>query len=685
MRRTLKIVAIGLSLLAMSCTKNDIDSAKGVNPGFGFKIINTKAGASPSCLMIKLNPDADISSFTVPAGVKSISPVFNSVPGKEEMERRFGLDRWFVLEFDENSDIDAIASCAASSKAVRAVEFDSGLIMDSQDGVYACSNTVTRAADLPFNDEYLSDQWHYYNKGDKVFATNCVAGADINVREVWSKFTGGDPSIIVAVIDEGVKYDHPDLAANMWVNEDEIPNNGIDDDGNGYVDDIHGYNFADRTPEITWGLPGDVGHGTHTAGTVAAVNNNGIGVCGVAGGTGNGDGCRIMSCQIFTRGAGSYASSEAKAVKYAADNGASIISCSFGYGGKIETDNDYLRNNEVMYDALSYFEATKNNDVLDGGIAVFSSGNESDPFCHYPGAIHNIISVSAIAADMLPAHYTNYGPGCNIAAPGGEYCVCPSIKGCVLSTIPYEVESEFDGKRQTGFNYGYMQGTSMACPHVSGVVALGLSYARKIGRKFSREEFKQLVLSSTNDIDQRIAGIASKTFEKTYFTIDGDRYFYNPPQSMQLSSYYHNMGTGLIDAWRLMMAIEGTPCLTSAIGEKQWLSLDSIFGSSSVSLTYLSVDVPQSTIDALGLQPVVSKKTSGTNGNPVPEGECYAYEQFGRIYLHPTKVGSGKISIRMVGGGDHVGGGDNPTGGMEVTREFSIISRAEKSSNGGWL
>ena len=212
----------------------------------------------------------------------------------------------------------------------------------------------------------------------------------------------------------------------------------------------------------------------------------------------------------------------------------------------------------------------------------------------------------------------------------------------------------------------------MACPHVSGVVALALSYAKQLGKTFTVQEFKELILSSTNDIDQRIASVAEKTYA----------YGHGP---LSMIPYYHQMGTGAIDAWRLMMNIEGTPSATAQIGKSQWISLENLYGSSSVSLTYLDVDIPQSTIDALGLQ-----KISGTSQEKypcTPEGDCYGYVQFGRLYIYPTKLGSGKITIKAIGGGDHVGGGNNPPGGMELNREISIIAREVNGGNGtgGWL
>ena len=464
----------------------------------------------------------------------------------------------------------------------------------------------------------------------------------------------------------------------MWVNTKEVPGNGVDDDGNGYIDDVYGYNFVDNGA-ITWTIVdqsgnGDSGHGTHCAGTIAAVNNNGKGVCGVAGGSGAGDGCRIMSCQIFSGNRGGSTSAVSKAIKYAADMGASIISCSFGYTSAFQSDDAYIRAAGSMeIDAVHYFESCKNNDVLDGNIAIFAAGNESHDYAHYPGAFYDIISVSSFGPDGLPAYYTNYGPGCNISAPGGEaYHVVNVFKSMILSTLPSELVELGETGSKKGLDYGYMQGTSMACPHVSGVVALALSYAKQLGKKFTRDEFKRMILASVNDIDQKIGNTASKTYAYGH----GD---------LSMSPYYHQMGTGMIDAWRLMMKIEGIPCLTATTGKSQYIDISSVFGTASVSLTYLDVQVPQATIDALGLQ-----KISGTASGkyvPVPEGECYAYVQFGRLYIHPTKTGSGKIYVDAVGGGDHLGGGSNPPGGMKLEQVVSLVAREVDGGNGtgGWL
>lgn len=672
---TLRIAAT-LSLLAFMVSCNE----KLQEPALGnlqdeqlylSKIHKATKTNSQNELLVKFSDSEAYKKFNL-AGVAKIERILPSVKGKEELEARFNMDKWYLITLEDGASVDEVSRSCAALSYVSSVQYSSIYSREAQPRVYySGARSFAPSSDKVFNDPLLGAQWHYKNTGDRSIATTAVAGADINVEDVWKNLCCGDPEIIVAVVDEGVMYSHPDLAANMWRNPKEVTD-GSDTDGNGYKDDIYGYNFVANTPDIEWEKTdenGNSGHGTHCAGTIAAVNNNGLGVSGVAGGSGKGDGCRIMSCQIFSKGAGGTPHIIARAIKYAADNGASIISCSFGFPISVPSDRSFyeMYGGAVEIDAVRYFEATKNNPVIDGGIAVFAAGNENHPYAHYPGATAEFISVSAFAPDMLPTYYTNYGPGCNIAAPGGEAYLEPytSQAAMVLSTLPKDFSDD-------NSDYGYMQGTSMACPHVSGVVALALSYAKKQGKKFTVAQFKQMILSSVNDIDQKI----NKTPLKTYAS--------NTRPNLSLVPYYHKMGTGAIDAWRLMMKIDGTPTSTATVGVKQWIDLSEYFGTASVSLTYLGVDVPKETVDAMGLQLI---KQAGDANHPGVPGDGYAIVQFGRLYVHPAKVGSGRLTIKAVGGGDHVGGGDKPTGGMELDVEVSLVSRHVDGGNGkgGWL
>ena len=690
-------IILSVVICAVSCADELHD---GVSPSLQdgtvmTKAVNTPADSQEGVLLLCLQEAAadafaagDNSLAVEVAGklpVRSFAPLFVIKEGKEEVARKYNLHRWFKMEF-EGMSLSAAASKVAEFDAVAKIQFNKTLVPAS-DGrfiPYTPPTVSQMSSALPFNDPMLADQWHYINTGSSLVSNSSYAGGDIAVKDAWN-LTAGDPSIVVAIIDSPVKYDHPDLAANMWKNEKEIPDNGKDDDGNGYVDDIYGWNCVSCSPQlwhdgnktrfvytdgqINWNVRNVSGHGTHVAGVVAAVNGNGTGICGVAGGTGNNDGVRMMACQIF-EGNISSASSSAIAFQYAADNGASIAQCSFGLiGAGYEHDGEYEMSYKAEHDALNYFldKANNNSEILDGNIVIAAAGNERNPYSSYPAACENVVSVTALGPDFLPAtNYTNYGPGCNIAAPGGDFYIgdiyeYKNNRSQVLSTF---INNAYDSNlKSDGHDYVYMQGTSMACPHVSGVAALGLSYARKIGKKFSREDFVSMLLTSVTDIDARMIDNVMKTcgYENG-----------SPVPEANLGSYRGKMGTGAVDAWKFLMSIEGTPTLTVLNGKSKRYDISSYFGVKN--LKYLSVEVDNQTREALGLK-------------ADPEIDLTGDFSTKPLKLHPTKIGSGKVVVKAIAGYDEDGVVDGKTqiGGMEITRTISIMSRGVVSDNGGWL
>lgn len=669
-RRISIILTTALLLQVTACVQEQIPAPSTPDdmPALEGKAVNTAENAVEGTLVVLLGADAVEAldrGEEVPALAEACARTGATLSrafrySGTDLERQYRLDRWHIVSFPQETDVRTVAEVFAPLKAVEVVQYNTKV--DRFDRGQATEWTETEHQNspaLPFNDPKLIDQWHYINHGDLSVARNVRVGADINVSEAWT-LTTGDPAIIVAVCDEGVKYDHPDIAANMWVNEAEKNGEeGVDDDGNGYVDDIHGYNFLSTYDSVTkegvlmpvsWGGDGDTGHGTHVAGTVAAVSNNGIGVSGVAGGDGTpGTGVRIMTCQLFSGNASGGTLNRAQAYKYAADMGACILQCSFGQNaGNLVSDADFARLYNFENDALDYFMSHPSaNNPVGGNFAIFAAGNEGYEVSAYPAAYNKYISVAAFGPDFLPTNYTNYGPGTNICAPGGDltinYSSAEPHRAQILSTLPKEIGNG---------EYGYMQGTSMACPHVSGVVALGLSYARKLGKTFTYEEFLAMLYTSVNNIDYYI-----ETCTKLANGV-----------KMDLTPFWHNMGTGAIDTWRLLMQIEGTPCLPVQKGADTKIALDQYFSSAASNLTYTKVTVSDE-----------ARATLGITGDP--------YVKYGKLYIRCENLGSAKISISAIAGGSEVAGvGGAQMGGTEFTREVSILSRdAAVSENGGWL
>ncbi len=283
------------------------------------------------------------------------------------------------------------------------------------------------------NDPRYPELWGLNNTGQ----TGGTPGADIRAPLAW-EITTGSLSVVVADIDSGIDLTHEDLAANLWTNPGEIPDNGIDDDGNGFIDDVHGWDFRNGDNDPTDTSPLCSGHGTHTAGTIGAVGNNGIGVVGINWQV------KLMPLRVF---GGIFCSGTDSniiaAIEYYTDFGVRISNNSYGGGAFNQAVMDAIRASH------SLFVAAAGNGGVDG------IGDNNDVLPQYPAnyGLHNIISVAATDHNDLLASFSNFGAtSVDLGAPGVN----------ILSTLP-------------GDAYGFLSGTSMATPHVAGVAALLLA------------------------------------------------------------------------------------------------------------------------------------------------------------------------------------------------------------------
>ncbi len=365
------------------------------------------------------------------------------------------LSRTYVLELRRRPDMDAVANAYAADPAVEYCEPD----------------RVVRAAFSP-NDPFFSSQGSWGQNFDDLWGVK-----RIGAPAAWDTTRG--TGILVAVIDTGIDYTHPDIADNVWTNPGETPDNGIDDDGNGFVDDVLGWDFFDGDADTL----DDNGHGTHVAGTIAAVGNNGTGIAGVAYES------QVMAVRgLGTAGYGAV-SDLVNAIEYAVDNGADVINASWSGSGT----------SQAMSDAIAAARAA-------GVVFVAAAGNSNrDVEGEFPANDVNSIAVAAFNHDDERASFSNFGLGIDVGAPGGgdgpppEGKFFPLMSVLSLHSTAIAASEQFDRKlvlEAGGAEYLRIAGTSMASPHVAGVAALVLA----VNPSFSPEEVWQVLRSTADDV-----------------------------------------------------------------------------------------------------------------------------------------------------------------------------------------
>ena len=307
-------------------------------------------------------------------------------------------------------------------------------------------------------------------------------------------------------------------------------------------------------------------------------------------------------------------------------------------------DSKFERYSSLEKSAIDYFikNAGSEDGPIDGGLAIFASGNDGASLPCYPAAYEPCISVSAISPGLRPAFYTNYGIGSDILSPGGESLY---TYGEVLSTVPAKFAT--NGTK----NYGMMQGTSQACPHVSGVAALGLSYAKQLGKRYTAKEFRSLLLAATNDITPHLTGSIS------FKDIAGTSYNINYPE------YKGLVGNGYIDAYKLLLSIDGTPFEVVKVGEESEINLATYFGALT-DAQFDKVECSEEDMNAVGL----------TIGD----------YQDGKLKVTCAKSGPATLTVTMLIGGGSLNNSSKPYP-TEVTRKFVVIAKNTIASNGGWL
>lgn len=575
---------MGCTALSLIGCKDEFSTSDNIPviDGNGPVIVNSLDNAMPNMVLVKFHKEyaetiesavnnaslgsasrsgiSEFDHFLEDVHVESFERLF-PVNKFEKRTRAEGLHLWYKVHFRSNLPMEEVARELKTISSLELVQFNEDIKpveptnVQLADQLMLNSRSMTANSNLELpSDPNFADQWNLYYNAETPLFDKIEDVAHINFPDAW-KIRKNAQDVIVAVVDQGVNYDHPDLKDNMWENYLETQGASTDADNNGYAGDLHGYDFATNSGEITKGT-----HGTHVAGIIAAQNNN-EGIAGIAGGTGSGNGARIMTCSVFTATASGGTAAVAEAVKYACDNGAVICQNSWGYENPNidwEGSSTYRAERQAYEYFIKYAGYNEDGEVtgpMAGGLVTFSAGNSGYLYGDikmYPGACADFIAVASVDAAGKPAYYTNYGDWVDICAPGGDqvfasnelkdstdYVVEKDMHGGVLSCY-------FDGSPREGkYSYAYMQGTSQSCPQVSAVAALAIQHAKENGVILKASELKELILASTRNIEEKFTGEKSDDGRMT-----GSKF------TVHMEDYVGKMGRGLLDAGLVMSNVQ---------------------------------------------------------------------------------------------------------------------------------